>query len=359
MSNRLKPKYVSVKQIKNIKANYTILLGERSNGKSFACKSYAFQECYKNGHEMIVLKRFDLEIKDSMIVNYFSDVPIQEITEGAYTCIDVFRKEIYLSNIDEKTQKVVHGKKIGYVHSLASDEHYKSLSFPKVRFILFEEIVSKDGRYLFNECDRLQHYISTIYRNNVTDGRVIMIGNTISRICPYYSEWQLDKIPRQKQGTVDYYIKHNDNGADTTIAVFLTDSLNINTGMFFGNSAKTITKGAYEVNSYPHLPESLHRYKILYQFVLEYENFKFLCQLLEHYEHSDQITWYIQPKTSDIKNNTRVFSNKYSLDPLYSTSFKMAYESEKRVISMLLNGQVCYSDNLTGTEFNNLLHNFT
>lgn len=358
MSNRLKGKYVQQKVIEGIDANYTILLGERSNGKSYASKSMVFQHCYNTGRELIVLKRFDLEIKDSMIVNYFSDIPIQAITKGAYTCVDVYRKEIYLSNIDEKTTKIVHGKKIGYVHSLASDEHYKSLSFPKVDYILYEEFISKDARYLYNEPDRLQHYVSTIYRNR-SDGKVIMIGNTISRICPFYTEWSLDKIPHQKQGTIDYYTKHNDNGSDTVIAVYLTDSLNVNSGMFFGNSAKTITKGAYEVNTYPHLPESVHRYKLLYQFVLEYDSFKFLCQLLEHHEHSDQVTWYISPKTSEIKNNTRVFSNKYSLDPLYSTSLKQVYDSEKRVISMLLSGQVCYSDNLCGTEFNNLLKYFT
>ena len=358
MSNK-KFKYVSSKKIKQIlddNTDYLILLGERSNGKSYSCKSLAFQECYDNDRKLIVLKRFDLECKDSMIVNYFNDIPIQEITKGKYTHVDVYRKEIYLSTLSEKTNKVIHGPKIGYVQSLSSDSHYKSLSFPDVDYILFEEFVATDNQYLYNECNRLQNHVSTIFRQR--KGKVLLIGNTISRICPYYNEWELSHIKDQKQGSVDKYIMKNENGEDTVISVYLTDSLNFNSGMFFGNVGRAITNGAYEVKTYPHLEESVRHFKMLYQFVLEYNEFKFLCQLLQHNENSDNITWFISPKTSEIKNNTRVFSNKFSLDPMYSMTFKDCYESEKRLIMMLLNKRVCYSDNLTGTEFNALLKNF-
>lgn len=357
MSNK-KFKYVSTDKIKKIlnDTDYLILLGERSNGKSYACKSLAFQECYDNNKKLIILKRFDLECKDSMIVNYFNDVPIQEITRGKYTCIDVFRKEIYLSNVDEKTNKVKHGLKIGYVQSLSSDSHYKSLSFPDVEFILFEEFVATDNQYLFNECNRLQNHVSTIFRQR--KGKILLIGNTISRICPYYNEWELSHIKEQKQGSIDIYNIENENGDNTRISVYLTDSLNFNSGLFFGNVGKSITGGAYEVKNYPHLNESINHFKLLYQFVLEYNEFKFLCQLLQHNEKSDNITWFIQPKTTDIKNNTRVFSNKYNINPMYSMTFKDCFNSEKRIINMLLNKNVCFSDNLTGTEFNSLLKNF-
>lgn len=351
--------YVSTKKLKSVLeyADFLILLGERSNGKSFASKSLAFQECYNNNRKLIILKRFNLETKDSQIVNYFNDIPIQEITNGKYTCVDVYRKEIWLSNINEKTNKVQHEKKLGYIHSLSADSHYKSLSFPDVDYILFEEFVASDNQYIYNESNRLLNYVSTIARHRKV--KVLMIGNTISRICPYYSEWELTGIKGQKQGTVETYIKKNDNGDDTKISVYLTDSLNFNSGMFFGNVGKSITKGAYEVQEYPHLNESINHFKILYQFVLEYNEFKFLCQLLEHNTNSDYITWFVQPKTSNIKNNTRVFSNKYDMNPLYSQSFRDCFNNEKRIITMLLNKRVCFSDNLTGTEFNSLIKYFT
>ena len=243
MANKRK-NYVSADKIKKIDCDYLLLLGERANGKSYASKSLILSECYRrNTVEFIYLRRFDLDIKDSVAVNYFADMPIYEITNGEYTCVDVFRKDIYFANVDENTGKVVRGRKIGHCHALSGAEHYKSLAFPKVEFIIFEEFISVDGHYLFNEPDKLQHYVSTIFRHK--KGKVYLIGNTISRICPYYREWGLEKgLRSQKQGEVRYY-----KIDQTMIALYLTDSLNFNSGMFFGNIAKNITKNETQAKS--------------------------------------------------------------------------------------------------------------
>ena len=73
-------------------------------------------------------------------------------------------------------------------------------------------------------------------------------------------------------------------------------------------------------------------------------------------EKSDNVFWYVQPKTSEIKENTRVISNKFSVNPLYSTGFNRPInENERRVFEMFNKGKVRYSDNLTGTEFDNCM----
>lgn len=332
--------------------NWLLVLGERSNGKSYASKNLIIKKCIDTGCEMIYLRRYDLDCKDSVCVQYFNDCPVEVMTDGEYSCIDVYRRGIYLANIDEETNKIKRGKKIGYCQALSNSEHYKSLAFPNVEYIIYEEIVSQDGRYLYNEPNKLQHYISTIYRQR--QGKVIMIGNTISRICPYYREWNL-KVARQKLGTIDSYTFHNDNGNDTRMCVYLTDSLNFNSGMFFGNSAKNITKGAYEVEEYAHLPKNITKYHIMYKVVAEYNEFKFLCQLLRDKETGD-IFWFIEPKTTPIQKLTRVISNQFNSDPMWSQSWRdYISDNERRAFSIFMSGKVCYSDNLTGTEFNNIL----
>lgn len=352
MSNKRK-KYVSAEKIKKINADYLLLLGERANGKSYAIKSNILTSCYEDPNtEFIYLRRFDLDIKDSVAVNYFADMPVYEITNGEYSCVDVFRKAIYFANVDEETGKVIRGRKIGYCHALSGAEHYKSLAYPKVEYIDFEEFISVDGHYLFNEPDKLQHYVSTIFRHK--KGKVYLVGNTISRICPYYREWGLEKgLKKQKQGEIVYY-----SVDQTNIAVYLTDSLNYNSGMFFGNIANNITKGAYETFTLPHLPKPKFKFKVLYQFVLEYNEFKFLCELLQDAEVANQIVWYVQPKTSEVQPRTRVISNAYNISPWYVRTFKDLTPKEKQVIELLNNDQVCYSDNLTGTEFINIMKNF-
>lgn len=352
MSNK-RLKYVSANKLKKIECDYLLLLGERSNGKSYAVKSLILSECYKTGCEFVYLRRFELDIKDSLCVNYFADTPVNEITNGEYTLVDVFRKGIYFANVDEKTGKVVRGQKIGYCHALSGAEHYKSLSFPKVKYIDFEEFISMDGNFLYQEAEsKLFHYVSTIFRHR--KGKVFLVGNTLSRIVPYYREWGLSELVKnQKQGEIKYC-----KVGETTIAVYLTDSLNFNSGMFFGNAAKNITKGMYETKVLPHLPKSYYKYKVLYTFVLQYNEFKFLCELLQDASEPNNITWYVQPKTTELKKRTRWISNTFSLDPYHSTSLRDVTPNERQVIDMLLNDHICYSDNLTGTEFLNVLKYF-
>lgn len=351
-----KLKYVQSKDIKKVLdgCDILLLLGERSNGKSYASKNLIIDSCVEDGDEFVYLRRYDLDVKDSLCVNYFNDVPTEVITDQEYSCIDVYRKGIWLANVNQSTNKVERGQQIGFCHALSAAEHYKSLAFPDVKYVIYEEFISQDGRYLYNEPNKLMHYISTIFRNH--KGKVILIGNTISRICPYYRDWDLKGVAKQKLGSVEYYTFHNDNGEDTRLAVYLTDSLNYNSGMFFGLSAKNITKGAYEVQEWPHIPKSIVKYKILYQVVVEYNEFKFLAQLLQDKEKANEVFWFVSPKTSEVQEKTRVISNQFSTDPLHSTGFNRPLnENERRVFDMFNKGKVCYSDNLTGTEFNNII----
>ena len=272
----------------------------------------------------------------------------------------------FLKNLNKKFDKTIEyhknpqiprtNNKIEGYFKITLPSHIKRIYRTReglIRWIRLQKIRWMERNVLFNEQNKLQQYISTIYRNR--KGKVIMIGNTISRICPYYREWNL-KVARQKLGTIDNYTFHNDNGDDTIMSVYLTDSLNYNSGMFFGNSAKNITKGAYEVDDQPHLPKSIHKYEILYTVVVEYNDFKFLCKLLRDKENTSEVFWYVEPKTTEIQKGSRVISNQFSADRYYTRSFRDSIsENERRAFDMFLRGKVCYSDNLTGTEFNTIM----
>ena len=354
MSNKHQ-KFISAKKVKSIKCDYLLLLGERANGKSYCAKSIAVQDAIDNDNMFIYLKRYDLEVKDSLCVAYFADMPIQEMTKGEYTCIDVFRKGIYLANTDPDTGKVTRGKKIGICHSLSTAEHYKSLQFPDVKTIIYEEVISMNGTYLpGNEPDMLQQYVSSIFRRR--KGKVYLIANKISRLCPYYTAWELD-INSMKNGQVKHFIKENDNGDDTDIAVYLTESFNTNSGMFFGRAAKNITKGGYEVQEQPRLPHDMKEYRRVYEVVMKYDNIMFMLYFLCHNETGEH-TWYVTPKTTAVRHNSRVISKEFSTSPLHTMFLKGISEAENRIFNMLKSGQVCFSDDLTGTEFNNILPKF-
>lgn len=358
-----KSEYLSYKDIDKCinvnKLQYLILIGQRSNGKSYASKELAIRNAWKKDDQFCYLRRRKEDLQDYMILEYFADMmepgkngktKISEITGGEYTTISIFRKGIYLANTEEDKdgEKVVRGKQIGYAHALSGLEGLKSRQFPKVTMVLFEEFIAT-GLYLWDEPNKLQNYTSTIFRDR--PGCVVMIGNTISRIVPYFTEWQLDKIPKQEQGSVDVYT-FKTGEAETRIGVFLCGSIANKSNMFFGSSARMITGGEWDRSEQPKLDHDRDEYICLYRMVFKYsEQAVYLMSLLQLRTDPSVILWYVEPKSTPIKPDTRVICPDMSPNRLWSKDFKPITPKESTALLYLELGKIAYSDNLTGTEF--------
>lgn len=335
------------------KLQYLILLGQRSNGKSFAVKERAVRNAYNEGREFIYLRRYDEDIKDYNTELYFDDLPIKDITGGEYDCIMIYRKRIYLgksATVDDegKETPAQRGKCIGYVQSLNKAERSKSLSFGRCDTIIFEEFIT-DGTYLSNEVDRLANFVSTVFRDRL--GVVCLVGNTISRICPYFSEWQLVHINKQKKGSVDIYEHDNGNGQVVKIGVYLTDSLATVSGMFFGKSARMINRGEWQSGTYPHLLKPIENYNECYTVIYKHDLNVFRLVLLSGYDNGIGVTWYVEPKTTPIKEGSRLVSNSPNDACLWTSDFRGLNGEEQNAFNLIDKGYVVYSDNLTATEF--------
>lgn len=353
-------KYITYKDIDNIieskNLQYLVMIGQRSNGKSYGSKELAIRKAWKEGIEFTYLRRRKEDIQDYMVYEYFADMvtpdkdgktAISKITRGKYHTITVYKKGIYLANTDEEG-KTTRGLQIGYAHALSGLEGIKSRQYPKVGYILFEEFIAT-GIYLWDEPNKLQNYVSTVFRDR--PGRVIMIGNTISRVVPYFTEWGLDAVARQAQGSCDVY-NFTSGDTVTAIGVFMCESLNTNSGMFFGSSAKMITGGLWDRSDKPKLQGDVDDYNRLYSMVFDYSNTnKFLMTFLQLKTDHTKMIWYVEPKTTEIQKGTRVISPAVNESRLYTKKFEPINEREMKILDYFREGKVCYSDNLTGTEF--------
>ena len=357
MSNRNKPNYFTVKDLKPLIKNidYLFLIGERANGKSYSVKSHCLNEAYKSiqdgkcEKQIAYIRRYDIDCKDSLCEPYFSDMPISEITNNRYTMVSVYRKKIYFANINEDTGKVQREVCIGYCFAVSNGEHYKSLMYPYITNIIYEEVISERAQYLYSEPNKFQQLISTILRDR--KGKVFLIGNTLSRMCPYYNEFGLKGVEALGLGEGNIYTIDN-----TRIRVYRCKSRNYNSGMFFGMASKNITKGEYLTEQYPHLPRKFNDYRVIYTCVLKYETFMYMMYFLKG---DDTYTWYVTPKTTPIQEKTRVISTEYNSDLLWTNGFLALNDSEQKIFNILLKQKrVVFSDNLTGTEFNNVLKYF-
>lgn len=353
-----KPKQKEYYRLDNILAKdamYNIPISERNIGKSYAVKERVLTRAYNSDAQFVYLRRFDRDVTASTVENYFGDMPISIITNGEYTGISTYRGAIFFCNFDVNG-KSKRGKKIGHYIALNNDERTKSQAFPLVTDIIYEEFVTTKT-YLPDEPTRLQNLVSTIFRER--DGKVWLIGNKINRICPYFTEWQLTNIPRQKNGTIDVYnfTRYDADGDEivTKIAVENCNSFNSQSKMFFGSAAKSITGGEWETKEYPHLQDKYENYERLYEVEFFDCGFTFILQLLM--TKSGDLVIYCYPKTKATRNIQRKITTNFSENRLTTVNFNVNIRAEKMMKELLQQNKICFSDNLTGTDFNQVLLN--
>ena len=340
-------KYYSIENVLKVDAEYNILFGERSNGKSYAVKEYCFKHFLEDGKKFVYLRRYSMDINNAMVQSYFDDIPIEKISKKEYNMLEVRAKKIYLCFYDNDQDKITKRKQCGYVMHLSGGEHYKSTTYPNTDTIIFEEFVTNEG-YLLNEPTKLMNIISTVLRKNT--GKIFMIGNTVNRICPYFSEWQLTNIPKQAQGTIDIYNVHYDE-LTVKIACEYCESATSKNKMIFGKTADNIVKGSWECDTYPKPPSGKHN--ILCKILLQHEQFNYELFLL----NSDLgIFVKVQPVTKEILSFEKysfVITKKFTEDIRFSDTLKY-FPISKTLKKLYDMGKFTYSDNLTGTEFNNI-----
>lgn len=345
-----KIKYYDIKPILEKNAVWNILYGQRANGKSYATKKLVLENAYKNHRKFIYLRRWQMDIKQDAVTAYFSDMPILEITKGAYCGVIAYHGYIYFYNLDDDGN-IIRGETIGRYCALNEAERYKSQTFIDYDYIIYEEFITNQ-LYLDDEPMKLQQFASTVFRHN--QGKIILIGNTLSRVCPYWKEWVLDGVLKQKPGTIDIY---NFHVKDTIIriAVEYCETTNYENKMFFGQTAKQILSGEWETEDVNKLPGKQSDYDWVYSMKVVYQDFKFMMNLLISVDGGKLV--YIYPLTHD-KDVQRVLSDEFSDNPLVSAKLDLNKRAEKLIAECFRLNKVCYSDNLTGSDFKNVNDHF-
>lgn len=283
---------------------------------------------------------------------------IDAITGGEYNAIRSVRGWIYFAKVNEEDEHdVTYSRKIGKSFALASAEHYKSLKYPNIVDIIFEEFIT-DALYLQNEPSKLQELVSTILRDRV--GRVWLIGNTLSRVCPYFSEWGLDCCRDMQAGEIKQIEVHGKDNKDqeytTTIAVEICVAEKTATGMFFGQRGKSITGAqVWTGDRHSHLPGGYSDYEMIYEIKLTEFNFNFVVQLLQHNE-SGNLVVYIYPLTTN-RQIERCITSEFSIDMLTTNCLNVTIKAEKVMKDLFKLNKYCFSDDMTGDDFEHVLEN--
>ena len=370
--------YYNIDKLDKLGASINILYGERSNGKSYQLKhkkgiipylknttSYSrsyrdkekiIEDNIKHGTRFILLRRNKEEVSSEKVEQYLNDIDIMSLTNDEYNCFSIYKKGIYLAKYDNETGKTKRYEKIGYTMSLSTEQNYAGASYLDVHDIIFEEFMTRTV-YLSNEPDKLMNLYSTVDRKRGTT-RLWLVGNSISRVCPYLEEWGLmDLIRNLKQGEIKTrWISTNqqdEDGIDIEVLLAIEYCRSTGNSSFaIGKHADMLNKGDWQSDPQPHLKYSIKEYKFLYRIGFQYQSFKFLADYIMDKEYNT--CWYIYPYNGEFKKDLLVFSDtikesKYWQKDIYNPSINN--DNLKSLLQTFKENKIFYATDLVGTDF--------
>lgn len=351
-------KFYSLKPILKRKATYNVIIGERSNGKTFACLVHALRNFFELGEQFVYVRRWSTDVRPMRLNELFSSVvssgTLEKISEGKYKTIIYKTGRFYLANYNEEGKPLYSDTDIlGFAMSLNEGEHNKSISYPQVTTIIFDEFLTSN-QYLDNEFILFMNLVSTIVRQR-TNVKIFMLGNTVNKYSPYFKEMGLTNVLHMEQGTIDVYSYGN---TKLTVAVEYcasTEKSKRNNFYFaFDNpKLKMITGGKWELDIFPHKPVNFTKKDIKFIYFIEFNDMVFQCEIVFL---KNQTFTFIHRKTTPIKEGSKVYSLMPNASIYYSTSIKRPKdELEQRIYWYFTHDKVFYQDNDVGNAIQNFL----
>lgn len=341
-------------------AYYYMVIGERSNGKTYSSLYYCLERYVKYGEQFAYVRRFGLDIKRSQMNELFSahvhNKEISILTDGEWTGVDYSAGKFYFIRVvnNEIERSEVP---FGFAFDLNSMEHYKSISFPNVTTVVFDEFLSRQG-YLNNEFILFTNTLSTIIRHR-NDVKIFMLGNTVNKYCPYFAEMGLVHIKDQKQGTIDVYTYGE---SSLTVVVEYCESTAKKGGKksdvyfaFDNPQLQMITNGSWEIAIYPHLPVKYKPKDVALHFFIEFDKETLHCEIVSVDNYAPFI--FVHRKTTPIKRESDiVYGQSASIVPTQMACLTKQRDKLSMFIQRAITeNRIFYSENDIGEIFRNYL----
>ena len=337
-------KYYSLSKIKKFAdtrgAVYRLIIGQRSNGKTFSVLREGLEQNLKTGKKIAYIRRYKEDITKPNLETLFDPHAdfIKAKTNGEWVGFDYQSRKFRFVNDDGKKSAVVCD-----TFSLSAWERQKGSDKGEYCVILFDEFITRDS-YIANECDIFLDVLSSILRDR--EGvPVYMIANTVSQHCPYFSAFGFN-IRDIKQGELKQVTPHcvieycNPAGKQSNNSYF---------SAFGGTHGKMITSGDWDFREYPSLyPKSHLDFNFQLRFFVILSDRKIAGEILTG---NTGAFIYFYPFTGEIKrpNSTIIYGGESDINALHAPSFDRGDTSAHIIIRQLINDKKCfYSDNETG-----------
>lgn len=348
----------------------------RNRGKSFEVCTQLLADAFYDHKQFGYVRRNKATSYE--VEQYFADKCefISDMTDGQSSGVMVERGKLYLYHEEEEKGRVkdLH---IGYFYFLSKQGGYKSLQYPDVYNILYEEVLT-DGQYIGAEPEHLMNLCSTIRRHK-TGFHAWLISNTVSIVNPYSNAWSL-QLAKNKPGDVRlsklYLGSYDEKGKEEYYLIachYLKDKGDI-TAEDRKKKVVRIRTGVAnnrwdESRLYPSMDKSfLEPYEPQCTVVFEYDDLLFQMDIIVKPENIMQMYLegedpaerriafaFVQRKTTEPKPNTRLYTNNPErFGSLITRGYRSMCKIDEFIEDLRVKGWIVGADNLTMNDFYNI-----
>lgn len=346
-------------------AHYYMIIGERSNGKTYSILKYCIDRYINYGEEFAYIRRFDEDIKykrgSQVFNNLINNGEIKKISKGEWDSVYYYANKWYLKKTNTKNPKesVISDTPFAYALSLSSEEHDKSTAYPRVKNIFFEEFISRKN-YLSDEFTTFMNLLSTIIRLR-NDVKIFMAGNTINKYAPYFDEMGLTNVKNMKVGSTEIYT-YGESGLKVAVEFSDLPSKDKPSNVYFAFNNPKLSMirgdgGIWEIDIYPHLTREM-KYKpqdIIYKYFVIWDNDILQCDIVKL---NNTAFTFVHAKSTPIKedNTNIVYSTEHNYKPNYKRKITRASNKQEEIILWFFkNEKVFYQSNEIGEIMRNYI----
>lgn len=355
----MKQKFYSLKNILSRDAQYNVIFGERSNGKTYAVLKYGIERFAESGEQMAVVRRWQDDFTgkrgntmfDAIVVNG----EISKLTKGEWTGVYYYGSKWYFCRYDEDGKRIAHEKPFAYGFAISTMEHDKSTAYPEITTICFDEFLTRTA-YLPDEFVLFMNVVSTIVRHR-TNVKIFMLGNTVNRYCPYFKEMGLTHVKEMQPGSIDVY-RYGDSELKVAVEYTLPNKDGKESDFYFAfdnPKLSMITGGAWEIDIYPHCPVKYTPAEVVFTYFIEFSGDLLQCEIVCH---EDLYFTFIHRKTTELKHpeTDLIYTTEYNPRPNYRRKITVPMSPlEKKIAELFKKDKIFYADNEVGEIVRNYL----
>lgn len=356
--------YYNIAPIDNTGAIYRMIVGQRSNGKTYSVCKHIVEDYFNESKRGAYIRRYEESITPKNLQSLFNPhlQLIWELSEHKWNAVFYRAKEFHFCAIDSEG-KIIAKDDTAFCITAAinTSENTKGEDRGEVHTIVFDEFMTRSG-YLNNEFVRFMNLLSTLIRDR-ENAVIYMLANTVNKYCPYFSEMGLKNIDKLAQGEIAVY---SYGTSELTVAVELCDEVQATKQTaskyfaFDNPQLQMITRGAWEFQIYPRAPYKILPEDIVLKFYIQFAEQLLACEVVHSTlkQYCNDVFIFVHPQTKDVSVDdfTIMYVSDFSSCRMHVRYLKdQPTEGHKLIYSLIQRKAVCFSDNDTGEVFRNWL----